>query len=71
MKIFVAAKPGAREERVEEIDSTHFVVRVKEPAKEGRANWAVQRVLAKHLGIAPSHLRLLSGASSRQKVFEI
>ena len=71
MKIFVTAKPGAKEEKVEATDSTHFVVRVKAPAKDGRANWAVERALAAHFGIAPSRVRLVSGAASRQKVFDI
>ncbi|PIV45904.1 hypothetical protein COS23_01900, partial [bacterium (Candidatus Moisslbacteria) CG02_land_8_20_14_3_00_36_53] len=31
MKIFVKAKPLAKESKVEKIDDTHFVVSVKEP----------------------------------------
>lgn len=71
MKISVQAKPNAREEKVEKIDETHFVVAVKEPPVQGRANAAIQKALAGHLGIAPSRLRLVSGYSSRQKAFEI
>ena len=71
MKIFVKAKPGAKKEFVEKIDETNFVVAVKEPAKEGRANWAVERALAQHFKVSPSQVRIISGQKSRQKLVEI
>lgn len=71
MRIFVKGKPGAKEERVERISENNFVVAVKEPAKEGRANWAIERALAKHFKVPVSQVRIISGQASRQKVFEI
>lgn len=71
MKIFVKAKPGAKEERVEKVDENHFVVAVKEPAKEGRANWAIRRALAEYLKVSPAQVKIISGHTSRQKVVEI
>lgn len=71
MKFFVTAKPMAKEERVEKIDSEHFVVSVKEPPIQGRANQAILKALARFLDVAPSRLRILSGYTSRQKVIEI
>ena len=71
MKIFVKAKPGAKKEFVEKIDETNFVVAVKEPAKEGRANWAIERALAQHFKVSPSQVRIISGQKSRQKLVEI
>lgn len=37
MKIFVKARPNSKEEYVEKIDDTHFVVAVKEPPKAGES----------------------------------
>ena len=71
MKIFVNAKPLAREEKVEQIDESHFTVAVKEPPRNGKANAAIQRALAGHFNTSPSNVRLVSGFTSRQKVFEI
>lgn len=51
MKIFVQAKPGSREEKVEQTDGTHFTVSVKEPPVQGKANRAIVDALAKHLGV--------------------
>ncbi|MEK7554778.1 MAG: DUF167 domain-containing protein [Patescibacteria group bacterium] len=71
MRIFVHAKPAAREEKIEQTDDTHFTVSVTEPPVQGRANAAIVRALAAHFNTAPSLVRLVSGFSSRQKVFEI
>lgn len=71
MKIFIKAKPLAKNESLEKIDDTHFVVAVREPPKEGRANNAVVMALAEYFGVAPSRVRLIAGFSSRKKVFEI
>ncbi len=71
MKIFIKAKPGAREDVVEKIDEIHFIVSVKEPPREGRANRAIMQVLADYFNIASSRVRLVSGFSSREKIVEI
>lgn len=71
MRIFVKAKPNAKEEKVERIDSSHFVVAVKEPPKNGKANEAVAKALAAYFDVAPSRVQLASGFSAKQKIFEI
>lgn len=71
MRIFVKAKPSARQEKVEKIDETHFAVWVKEPPKEGKANKAISRVLSDYFAVPASMVNLVSGYASRQKVFEI
>ena len=71
MKIFVKAKPLAKEEKVEKIDEANFVVWVKEPPKNGKANKAIAKALALHFNVAPSRVNLVSGFSSKKKVFEI
>ena len=71
MKIFVIAKTLAKQPRVEFIDDRHVIIFVKEPPTEGRANKAIIKALARHLGIAQSRLTLVSGFSSKTKVFEL
>lgn len=46
-------------------------VRVSAPPEDGRANRAVQEVLAKALGVAKSRLTLVRGATSRDKLFRL
>ena len=71
MKIFVKAEPLAKEEKIEKIDEINFIVEVKEPPKKGKANRAIAKALALHFNVAPSRVNLISGFSSRQKVFEV
>lgn len=56
---------------MEKIDDTHFVVSVREPPVRGLANKAITVALAKHFGRPIASVRLVSGATSRHKVFEI
>ena len=71
MKLFITAKPRAKEESVEKIDDTHFVVAVKEPPIQGRANAAIINALADFLHIAPTRLSIVSGYTRRKKVIEV
>lgn len=71
MKIFVKAKAGAKVAGVTKISGNTYAVAVKEPPVDGRANEAIARALAKHLGVPPSNVRLIGGATAKQKLFEI
>ena len=46
-------------------------VRVTAPPEDGKANDAVRRVLARAIGVAPTRLTLIRGATSRDKVFRL
>jgi len=71
MKIFVIAKPNAKEAQVKMIDNAHFRVAVKEPPKNGKANATIVKALAEHFGVAPSRVKILKGAAAKQKLIEI
>jgi uncharacterized protein YggU (UPF0235/DUF167 family) len=75
MRIFVKAKPGAKVARVTRVDaldgSAHFLVAVKEPAIDGRANRAIEKALAEYFKVPPSRVRITRGHSAKQKVVEI
>ncbi|MEK7508127.1 MAG: DUF167 domain-containing protein [Patescibacteria group bacterium] len=71
MKIFVTAKPNSKMPGVAKIDETHFIVAVREPPREGRANYAITKALAQYFGVPTIGVCLISGATSKQKVFEI
>ena len=71
MKLFVRAKANAKTPRVERVDETHFIISVKAPAQDGKANEAVGRALAEYLDVPPSQLTLKSGKTSKQKVWTL
>ncbi len=67
-QIALRATPRAGKNRVT-TDGTALRVYVTAPAENGKANAAVQKLLAKRMGIAKSRLELIRGATSRDKVF--
>ena len=54
-----------------ENDDDTLTVYVKAPAIEGRANAAAIKLLAKHFKVASSKVKLVRGATSKYKIFEI
>ena len=70
-RLAVRVHAGARREEVAVRHRGTLVVRVSAPALEGRANRAVQRLLAKRLGVAPTRLSIVRGEHARDKVLEI
>lgn len=70
MKISVTVKPRAREERVEKTDNG-YIVYVREPAEENKANRALIEVLSEYFGVSKSKISILSGLKSRHKIVEI
>ena len=71
MKIFVRVKPRAKEEKIEPLSENGYVLWVKEPAQEGKANAAVVKLLARHFHQSPASIKIISGQTSRQKVIEV
>jgi uncharacterized protein (TIGR00251 family) len=70
MKIQVKVMPNSRTEEVNQ-EGDSFLVRVKEPPREGKANHAIIRLLAEHFGVHKSRVRILSGFRSKNKVIEV
>lgn len=70
MKIQVKVKPNSKTGEVSQ-EGDNFVVKVKEPPQEGRANQAVIKLLAQHFDVPQSQIRILSGFKSKNKVIEV
>ena len=69
--IEVKVRPRARIEKIEALENSGFAVWTTAPADKGEANEAVTKLLARHLGVAPSCVVLRRGATSRNKLFEV
>ncbi|MFA5083776.1 MAG: DUF167 domain-containing protein [Candidatus Paceibacterota bacterium] len=71
MKIFVKAKPKAKEEKIQKIDDSHYRVWIKEPPIKGEANRAIIKALAGYFKVSFSQINIVSGHASRNKIIEI
>lgn len=68
-EVRVAVKPGSRAgDRIQEQDDGSLLVHLRARPVEGAANTALLALLAKHWGIPKSHLEIVRGTTSRQKV---
>ncbi len=67
----VRVQPKARRNEVVEQADGVFRVRVTAAPEGGEANRAVIALLAEALGVAPSRVALVRGATSRDKLFRI
>ena len=83
MKIIVKAKTRAKETKVARLEQSTldlgqpqsglvtYKVSVKEAPVGGQANEAIIKALAEYFDTAPSRVRLVSGQTAKQKIFEI
>ncbi|MFA6269769.1 MAG: DUF167 domain-containing protein [Candidatus Paceibacterota bacterium] len=83
MKILVKAKTGAKESKIKKLKDSQnlfgeikseldtYAVWVKERPVAGQANLAIIKLLAEYFEISQSEVVLVSGASTKTKVFDI
>lgn len=69
-EITVRVTPKASHNRIT-VEADQVRVYVTTVPEGGKANAAVQKLLAKALGVAKSQLRLVRGQTSRDKTFKI
>lgn len=69
-RLAVRVTPGARVEALE-IAEGRLIAKVRAKPEDGKANTAVIALVARSLGVAPSRLGLLRGATSREKLLRI
>lgn len=69
-RLAVRVTPGARSEGLE-LAGGRLLAKVRAKPEDGKATTAVLELVAEALGIAPSHVRLLRGATSREKLILI
>ncbi len=69
-RLAVRVTPGAKMEGLE-IAEGRLLVKVRAKPEDGKATEAVRVLLAAALGLAPSRLALLRGATSREKQFHV
>lgn len=71
MRIIVHAKPRAGIEKVEKVDESNFVVSVKAPPVQGKANEAIITLLSEYFNVSKTRIRILNGFTSRRKTIEV
>ncbi|OGG96014.1 hypothetical protein A2V95_03200 [Candidatus Kuenenbacteria bacterium RBG_16_41_7] len=71
MIIKAKVTPKAKVNKVTQLDDTHFEIHTTAAPDKGKANDAMIKLLAKHLGLSPSSFNIIKGATSRHKLVRI
>lgn len=71
MKILVKTKSSSKKEALEKIDEERFLIAVREPPVDGKANKAIVRILSKYFNVSSANVCIISGHTSKQKIIEI
>lgn len=71
MKLSIKVVPGSSRDCIVGWLGDALKVKVKAPPEAGKANAAIEKVLAKTLGLPKDAVRIISGTSSSRKIVEI
>jgi uncharacterized protein (TIGR00251 family) len=67
VRIQVRAQPGARKSEIVGPHGDALKIKIAAPPEDGKANTELEEFLAARLGIAKSHVSVISGHASRSK----
>lgn len=71
MRISVKVKPNSKERKLDKIGENSFLVYVKSPPFENRANIELLETISEHFNVPKSRISIISGHHSRNKILEI
>lgn len=69
--IHVKAVPGAKRDEIADVLGDRLKIRVSAPPEGGKANKAICKLLASHLGVRASDVEVARGASNAEKVIRV
>ncbi len=71
MILNIIAKPNSKKPGIEKISETDWIIRLKSPPVDGKANEELIERIAEELRIAKSKVELLKGESGKNKKIQI
>ena len=71
MRISVSVKSNSKVEGVEVQSDGTYLVRVRVPPVEGKANERIRELLSQHFQCPKSAIEIVGGFKSKRKIFEI
>lgn len=71
MKLIIRVKPNSKEDNIEKIGDNEYVVKVKEPAEEGKANTKMIKLLADFFNVNRDAINIKIGHKLKNKIVEI
>ena len=70
-KLLVKVKPNARENSIRQFQDGTWIAEVKAPPKDGKANRALIKVIAKQFNVTKSQVSIKRDKSGRTKLIQL
>ena len=71
MIINVKVKPNSNKQEVESFGGNRYLVYVKSPPENDKANIELINLLSKHFGTPPGRFQIKFGRTSNEKIIEV
>lgn len=71
MKITVKVKPKSKQQKIEKKEDGVWIVKLKSPPLDGKANEELITLIAQECNVKKSQVTIKSGLSSQNKIIEI
>ena len=71
MNIKVKVKPNSGKQEVVKVDEGEYVVSLKKPAQDNKANIELIKLLGKELNVGSKNIKIIKGLKSKNKIIEI
>lgn len=71
MKITVKVKPNSKQSKIEQNSEGIWIINLKSPPVDGKANKELISLIAKQFKVTKSQVTIKSGLSNKNKVIEI
>jgi len=71
MKIKIKAQPNASKNEIIGLMGDELKIRISAPPESGKANKAIESLLAQKLGLKKSQVKIVSGLANPHKLVEI
>lgn len=68
MKLMVSVKTQSNRDSISKVSEGEYLVTLRAPARKGKANTALVKLLSKHFG---RRVKIISGLTSNCKVLEV
>lgn len=71
MLINIKVKPSSSKQEIQEFGNMRYLVYLKEPPENNRANIELINLLSKHFGTPVSRIKIKAGLNNNEKLIEI
>lgn len=71
MKIEVKVKPASGKQKIEKISEAKYIISLKKPAEDNKANIELIKLLGKELKVSSKSINIIKGLKSKNKIIKI